>query len=151
MAHAVRYWTVALSFALLSTTIALAQNPSTDRVSDVYVGTSKGVYLYHAGASGGLSLVSGSPFAIGGTAIGSNRSYFFSQGLDNLHVYPVAANGAAACAKCCLTSTAAVAPSTGPSAKPSSPQGRISRRKMRWSPLTTTANPSRQCMEDRRG
>src|SRR5579862_581851 len=33
-------------------------------------------------------------------------------------------------AKCCLTSTAAVAPSTSPSVKPNSPQGRISRRKL---------------------
>ena len=38
--------------------------------------------------------------------------------------------GGAAPAKCCLTSTAAVAPSTRPSVSPSSPQGRISRRKM---------------------
>jgi len=86
-----------LSFVILSTGFAFAQvssNPTATRVSDVYVGTSRGVYLYHAGASGSLSLVSGSPFAVGGTAIGSNRSYFFSQGLDNLHVYPVASSGA---------------------------------------------------------
>ena len=36
----------------------------------------------------------------------------------------------AADAKCCLTSTAAVAPSTSPRASPNRPQGRISRRKM---------------------
>jgi hypothetical protein len=103
MADAAILQRLALSFALLSTGIAVAQistdstaavSPTTARVSDVYVGTAKGVYLYHAGANGGLSLVSGSPYPIGGTAIGSNRSYFFSQGLDNLHVYPVASSGA---------------------------------------------------------
>jgi len=69
-------------------------DPTSARVSDVYVGTSKGVYVYHANVNGSVSLVPGSPFPIGGAAIGSNRSLFFSQGLDNLHVYPVASNGA---------------------------------------------------------
>ena len=36
-------------------------------VAHVYVGTTKGVYLYHAAANGQLTLVSGSPFKLAGT------------------------------------------------------------------------------------
>jgi hypothetical protein len=63
-------------------------------VSYVYVGTSQGVYLYNADSHGTLSLVSGSPFSIAGTATGSNGRYFLSQGTNYLHSYPVASNGA---------------------------------------------------------
>lgn len=63
-------------------------------VSYVYIGTSQGVYLYNADSHGTLSLVSGSPFSIAGTATGSNGRYFLSQGTNYLHSYPVASNGA---------------------------------------------------------
>ena len=60
----------------------------------MYVGTTKGVYLYDAASNGSLSLVSGSPFSIAGSAVGSNGKYFFSLGPSFLRSYPVASNGA---------------------------------------------------------
>jgi hypothetical protein len=60
----------------------------------VYVGTGKGAYLYNAAPNGSLSLVSGSPFSITGSAIGSNGKYFVSLGTTYLRSYPVASNGA---------------------------------------------------------
>jgi hypothetical protein len=63
-------------------------------VAYVYVGTGKGVYLYNAASNGSLSLVSGSPFSITGSAIGSNGKYFVSLGTAYLRFYPVASNGA---------------------------------------------------------
>jgi len=63
-------------------------------VAYVYVGTSNGVYLYDAASDGNLTLVSGSPFAIAGKAIGSNGGYFISLGTNYIHSYPVASNGA---------------------------------------------------------
>jgi hypothetical protein len=60
----------------------------------VYVGTTKGVYLYNAASNGSLSLVSGSPFSVAGNAVGSNGKYFVSLGTAYLHSYPVASNGA---------------------------------------------------------
>jgi hypothetical protein len=103
MNHAVRTWTFAFSFPLLSAGIAFPQT-SADVISDgaatfagtayVYVGTTKGVYLYNAASNGSLSLVSGSPFAVAGAGIGSNGKYFVSLGTAYLHSYPVASNGA---------------------------------------------------------
>jgi hypothetical protein len=63
-------------------------------VAYVYVGTGKGAYLYNAAPNGSLSLVSGSPFSITGSAIGSNGKYFVSLGTTYLRSYPVAPNGA---------------------------------------------------------
>ena len=60
----------------------------------VYVGTTKGVYLYNAASNGSLSLVSGSPWSITGSAVGSNGKYFVSLGTTYLRSYPVASNGA---------------------------------------------------------
>lgn len=74
-------------------TTCFCQTP-TSHVAYVYVGTTKGVYLYDAASNGALTLVSGSPFAIAGNAIGSNGKYFASLGTDYLHSYPVASNGA---------------------------------------------------------
>jgi hypothetical protein len=64
------------------------------QVAYVYVGTSKGVYLYDASANGALAPVSGSPFSIAGSAVGSNGKYFVSLGTDYVHSYSIASNGA---------------------------------------------------------
>jgi len=94
MAHPVRIWTLPLSLALLAAGIASAQDPTSARVADVYVGTTNGVYLYHAHSNGALTAASGSPFSIEGTAVGSNHAHFFSQGPIYLHSYAVHSNGA---------------------------------------------------------
>lgn len=54
-------------------TTCFAQSPATTSPSQaayVYVGTSKGVYLYDASTSGALTAVSGSPFSVTGNAVG---------------------------------------------------------------------------------
>lgn len=89
---------IALCLSLLPTS-AFPQTssdptPTSVRVADIYVGTSGGVYLYHAGSNGNISLVSGSPFSVVGTAVGSNHHYFLSYGQTYLHAYPVTSNGA---------------------------------------------------------
>jgi len=99
MARGISFLAVALCLPAVPALAAFAQTsadptPTASRVSDVYVGTSKGVYLYHADVNGKLSLVSGSPFSIVGTAIGSNHHYFLSYGLTYVHAYPVASSGA---------------------------------------------------------
>jgi hypothetical protein len=70
-----------------------AATASTANVAYVYVGTAKGVNLYDAASNGKLTLVSGSPFKIAGTAAGSNGKFFLTLGTQYLHSYPVAANG----------------------------------------------------------
>ena len=84
-----------LAVAAVSTT-SFAQSPAatTSPVAYVYVGTTKGVYLYDASATGALTAVSGSPFSITGTANASNGSFFISLDTDYVHSYPVASNGA---------------------------------------------------------
>lgn len=82
-----------VSLAILFLTASLATCFS-QTVSYVYVGTTAGVYVYNADSNGGLTLVSGSPFLLAGTATGSNGSYFLSQGTNYVHSYPVASNGA---------------------------------------------------------
>ncbi len=82
---------ILLAVAAFSTT-CFAQSPAT--AAYVYVGTTKGVYLYDASTSGALTAVSGSPFSIAGSAVGSNGSYFISLGTDYVHSYNVASNGA---------------------------------------------------------
>src|SRR5580698_4743655 len=68
--------------------------PAASHVAYVYVGTTKGVNLYDAASNGKLTLVSGSPFSIAGSAAGSNGKYFLSLGTDYVHSYSVASNGA---------------------------------------------------------
>jgi hypothetical protein len=79
-----------LSFFFLLTPAATAAS----HVAYVYIGTANGVYLYDAASDGSLTLVSGSPYPIAGSAIGSNGGYFISLGTNYLHSYPVASNGA---------------------------------------------------------
>jgi hypothetical protein len=86
-----RKLSLASLFVAASLATCFSQTPA---VSHVYVGTNQGVYLYNADSTGSLSLVSGSPFSIAGTATGSNGSYFLSQGTNYVHSYPVASNGA---------------------------------------------------------
>jgi Bacterial Ig domain len=102
MAHVVRIWTLALCLTALSAATAFPQTSSdissaatpSAGVAYVYVGSTKGVYLYNAASNGSLSLVSGSPFSVAGNAVGSNGKYFVSLGTAYLHSYPVASNGA---------------------------------------------------------
>jgi hypothetical protein len=82
------------AFPQPSSDISSAATPAAAQAAYVYVGTSKGVYLYNAASNGSLSLASGSPFSVAGNAIGSNGKYFLSLGTHYLHSYPVAANGA---------------------------------------------------------
>lgn len=75
----------------------LGQTPATAAAANdayVYIGTTKGVYLYDAAANGSLTPVSGSPFSIAGSAVGSNGKYFLSLGTNYIHSYSVASNGA---------------------------------------------------------
>jgi hypothetical protein len=80
--------------AQTSPDVSSAAAPAAAQATYVYVGTTKGVYLYNAASNGSLSLVSGSPFSIAGNAVGSNGKYFLSLGTNYLHSYPVASNGA---------------------------------------------------------
>jgi hypothetical protein len=84
----------ATAFPQTSPDVSSAATPTAAQVAYVYVGTSKGVYLYNAASNGSLNLVSGSPFSVAGSAVGSNGKYFVSLGTDYVHSYPVASNGA---------------------------------------------------------
>ena len=85
-------------FVLAATfTTCFAQSPATTSSSQaayVYVGTSRGVYLYDAFTNGALTAVSGSPISVTGNAVGSNGSYFVSLDPSYVHSYSVASNGA---------------------------------------------------------
>ena len=104
MTRAVRTCALTFCLAILSAGLAFTQTPSSDanpetvpsasHVTYVYVGTASGVYLYDAASNGKLTLVSGSPFPITGSAIGSNRKYFISLDPTYVHSYPVKSNGA---------------------------------------------------------
>jgi hypothetical protein len=99
VSHALRNSTLTLALAALFPVVAFPQasagiSATAAHVAYVYVGTTKGVYLYSAASNGSLTLVSGSPFTIAGTEVGSNGKYFVSLGTNYLHSYPVASNGA---------------------------------------------------------
>lgn len=82
---------IALAVTAFSTT-CFSQSSAT--TAHVYVGTSKGVYLYASSSSGALTQVAGSPFAIAGSAADSNGKYFVSLGTDYVHSYSIGSNGA---------------------------------------------------------
>ena len=84
----------ATAFPQAASDVSSAATTAAAQAAYVYVGTTKGVYLYNAASNGSLSLVSGSPFSIAGSAVGSNGKYFFSLGPSFLRSYPVASNGA---------------------------------------------------------
>ncbi len=77
MRHAAAGCMLTLCLAVLPAGPAFSQNASSavssaataaaSDVAHVYVGTHKGVYLYHAASNGKLTLVSGSAFKITGT------------------------------------------------------------------------------------
>jgi hypothetical protein len=104
MTHAIRTRLFTLCLAILPAGIVFAQTQSSEAVpaattpasavAYVYVGTSKGVYLYDAASNGKLTLVSGSPFKTAGTATASNGKYFITVGTAYMHSYSVASNGA---------------------------------------------------------
>ena len=70
----------ATAFPQAASDVSSAATAAAAQAANVYVGTTKGVYLYNAASNGSLSLVSGSPFSITGSAVGSNGKYFFSLG-----------------------------------------------------------------------
>jgi hypothetical protein len=90
--------------ALLSAGPAFTQSPSDEEtskptvapapVAHVYVQTIKGVNVYDATATGKLSLVKGSPFAVSGQMEDINGSYLISVGTDDLRIYPIESGGA---------------------------------------------------------
>ena len=84
----------ATAFPQVDSDVSSAATPAAAPVAYVYVGTTNGVYLYNAASNGSLSLVSGSPFPITGSTVGSNGKYFVSLGTAYLRSYPVASNGA---------------------------------------------------------
>ena len=104
MTHVVRTRILTFCLAAIVAGPAFSQTFSTDAVSEavpaashvayVYVGTTKGVNLYDVASNGKLTLVSGSPFSIAGSAAGSNGKYFLSLGTDFVHSYSIASNGA---------------------------------------------------------
>lgn len=104
MRQAAAVCVLTLSLAVLSTGRAVSQTKSQDSVpaqtitasdvAHVYVGTTKGVYLYDATANGSLTLVSGSPFHPTGDEVGSNRKYFISVEGGHVYSYRVESTGA---------------------------------------------------------
>lgn len=86
-----------LLLAFLSAHPALSQAPTAVTApvlaANVYVSTSKGVYLYKAASTGKLT-PAGGPFALTGLPIGGNGKYFISLGTNYVHAYAIAANGA---------------------------------------------------------
>jgi hypothetical protein len=104
MSHAAAGCILTFCLAILSTEPGFTQDQSSEAspaatvsaadVGDVYVGTTKGVYLYHAATNGQLTLVSGSPFTVAGRIAGSNGNYMISLGTAYMHSYSVASNGA---------------------------------------------------------
>ncbi len=83
-----------MAFILLAIAVFSATCFAQSTTAYVYVGTTKGVYLYDASSSGALTAVSGSPFSITGNAFGSNGSYFLSLDTNDVHSYSIASNGA---------------------------------------------------------
>ncbi len=102
MVHAVRGLKLTFCLALLPTGLAFAQTTPVEvtpavvaaPVAYVYIGTTKGVYLYDAASTGQLTRVSSSAYQPAGLAIGSNGKYFISLGTYLVHSYLVASNGA---------------------------------------------------------
>ena len=104
MTHVVRNCILTFCLAAPSAGIAFSQTQSSEAspaatvaaaaVAYVYVGTLKGVYLYHAASNGKWTLVSASPFKTTGLAIGSNGKSFINLGTDFVNSYAVASNGA---------------------------------------------------------
>jgi hypothetical protein len=103
MNNAFRGLTLTFCLALTSAGLIFAQSASTEvapavtaaPVANVYVGTTKGVYLYEASTTGKLTLVSGSPFkAPAGLLIGVTGNYLITLGTHIVHSYQLSSTGA---------------------------------------------------------
>jgi hypothetical protein len=102
MEHAARFLKLIFCLALLPTGLAFSQTTPDEvapavtaaPVAYVYIGTTKGVYLYDAASTGKLTRVSSSAYHPAGLAIGSNGKYFISLGTDYVHSYKLGSNGA---------------------------------------------------------
>jgi len=102
MNHTVRGLTFTLCLAPLSAGLSFAQSASTEvapaqtaaPIASVYVGTTKGIYLYDAATTGKLTLVSGSPFkAPAGLLIGVTGKYLLTLGTHIIHSYQLSSTG----------------------------------------------------------
>jgi hypothetical protein len=85
-----------LSAALLLTTAIFAQTPATTPapVAQVYVGTTKGIYLYNASTTGKLTLVSSKAYTTpAGLLVGVSGKYLISVGTYIVHSYQLSSTG----------------------------------------------------------
>ncbi len=102
MNYAVRGLT--LTFCLAFTSAGLAQATSTEAapaartaapIAHVYVGTTKGIYLYDAATTGKLTLVSSKPYATpAGLLLGVTGEYLITLGTNIVHSYQLSSTGA---------------------------------------------------------
>jgi hypothetical protein len=102
MNHAVRGLTLTLCLASLSARLTFAQSISTEvvpavtaaPVAGVYVGTTKGIYLYDASTTGKLTLISSKPDATpAGLLIGVTGKYLITLGTHIIHSYQLSSTG----------------------------------------------------------
>ncbi len=75
----------ATAFPQASSDISSAANP----IAYVYVGTTKGVYLYNAASNGSLTVVSGSPFPLPAVLSGATGNTLSAWEADYVHSYPL--------------------------------------------------------------
>ncbi len=103
MDYAVRGLTLAFCLVPLSGGLAFAQSTSIDAdpavtiapIANLYVGTTKGIYLYDETPTGKLTLVSGSPFKTpAGLLIGVTGRYLITLGTYIVHSYQLSSTGA---------------------------------------------------------
>jgi hypothetical protein len=103
MNHAVRDLTLTLCLALTSAGFTFAQATSTQVVpaasaapaATVYVGTTKGIYVYNESATGKLTLLSSKPDATpAGLLIGVTGKYLITLGTYIIHSYQLSSTGA---------------------------------------------------------
>jgi hypothetical protein len=102
MNHAARGFTLTFCLALTAAGPTFAQSTSAEAVpaatagpiAHVYVGTTKGVYLYNAAATGKLTLVTPKPSTIpAGLLIGITGKYMISLGTYLIHSYQLSSTG----------------------------------------------------------
>ena len=81
---------------LLISTLAFSQTPATTPapIAHVYVGTTKGIYLYNAATTGKLALVSSKPSTTpAGLLIGITGTHLVSLGTFIVHSYQLSSTG----------------------------------------------------------
>jgi hypothetical protein len=103
MNHAIRVLKFTFCLTVLSAGLTFAQSTSPEAVpaataapiAHVYVGTTKGIYLYDASTTGKPTLVSGSPFTTpAGLLIGVTGNYLITLGTYLVHSYQLSSTGA---------------------------------------------------------